>query len=343
MSKNITPAAPDGEGRIVVFQEQAIRRIWHADQWWFSVIDVVGILSETAIPRRYWSDLKRKLAQEAGSGQPYEKIVRLKLTAPDGKQRETDCADTETLFRIIQSIPSPKAEPFKRWLAQVGYERVKEIEDPELASARARELYEAKGYPKDWIEKRLRSITVRGALTDEWKQRGVTEGREYSILTAEIARATFGITPGDHKKLKGLEHAKAANLRDHMTDLELIFTMLGEASTTEIAKRKDTQGFRQNRGAAREGGTVAGNARRELEAKSGQPVVSPTNYLSAPEPGTSEIAISAFVATQTEALAPTARDRPRTRKKVIKKTAQAIADPGGTPSDASKKKRGKKP
>ena len=195
MSKKNTPSAPDGEGRIVVFQEQAIRRTWHEDQWWFSVIDVVGVLSESRNANRYWSDLKRKLAQEAGSWQPYEKIVRLKLAAPDGKQRETDCANIETLFRIIQSIPSPKAEPFKRWLAQVGYERVREIEDPERASARAHELYEAKGYPKDWIEKRMRSIAIRGALTDEWKARGVAEGREYSILTAEIARATFGVTP----------------------------------------------------------------------------------------------------------------------------------------------------
>lgn len=283
-----TPSTSGDEGRLVVFQEQAIRRIWHENQWWYSVIDVVGVLSESSYANRYWSDLKRKLAQEAGSGQPYEKIVRLKLAAPDGKQRQTDCADTETLLRIIQSIPSPKAEPFKRWLAQVGYERVKEIEDPELASARARELYEAKGYPKDWIEKRLRSIAVRGALTDEWKQRGVTEGREYSILTAEIARATFGLTPGDHKKFKGLEMARAANLRDHMTDLELIFTMLGEASTTEIAKRRDALGFQQNRDAARKGGTVAGNARKELEQKSGKPVVSRENHLAPPGSDVSE-------------------------------------------------------
>jgi hypothetical protein len=279
MSKKVTTPESGGEGHIVVFQERTIRRTWHENEWWFSVIDVIGVLSESSNANRYWSDLKRKLAQEAGSEQPYEKIVRLKLAAPDGKQRETDCAGTETLFRIIQSIPSPKAEPFKRWLAQVGYERVKEIEDPELASVRARELYEAKGYPKDWVEKRMRSIAVRGALTDEWKARRVKEGREYSILTAEIARATFGVTPGDHKKLKGLEQAKAANLRDHMTDLELIFTMLGEASTTEIAKRKDAQGLHQNRGAAREGGAVAGNARIELEAKSGKPVVSNANYL----------------------------------------------------------------
>lgn len=324
MSKKIVKPASSAEGRIVIFQEQAIRRVWHENEWWFSVIDVVGILSETAIPKRYWSDLKRKIAQEAGSGQAYEKIVRLKLTAPDGKQRDTDAANTETLFRIIQSIPSPKAEPFKRWLAQVGYERVKEIEDPELASARARELYEAKGYPKDWIEKRMRSIAIRGALTDEWKTRGVAEGREYSILTAEIARATFGVTPGDHKKLKGLEQAKTTNLRDHMTDLELIFTMLGEAGTTEIAKRKDAQGFIDNRAAARQGGAVAGNARKELETKTGVPVISRQNYLTPPELTSAEIAITAFIETQTETLASSATEKPKTRKRIAKKVRNTI-------------------
>lgn len=334
MSKKAAMSTSGAEDRIVIFQEQAIRRTWHANEWWFSVIDVVGILSETAIPKRYWSDLKRKLAQEAGSGQPYEKIVRLKLTAPDGKLRDTDVANTETLFRIIQSIPSPKAEPFKRWLAQVGYERVKEIEDPELASARARELYEAKGYPKDWIEKRMRAIAIRGALTDEWKARGVAEGREYSILTAEIARATFGVTPGDHKKLKGLEKAKTANLRDHMTDLELIFTMLGEAGTTEIAKRKDAQGFADNRNAAKEGGTVAGNARKELEARTGVPVVSRQNYLATPEATSTEIAVTAFVETQTEALAPSLAEKAKTRKRVSAKVRQTIAELGGTMPEA---------
>lgn len=276
--KTALPGKP--ENHLVVFQEKAIRRTWHNEEWWFSIIDVVSVLSESNNPNRYWSDLKRKLAQEAGSGQPYEKIVRLKLTAPDGKQRDTDCASTETLFRVIQSIPSPKAEPFKRWLAQVGYERVKEIENPELASARARELYQAKGYPQAWIEKRLRSISIRGELTDEWKARGVQEGREYSILTSEIARATFGVTPDVHRRLKGLDKVKTGNnLRDHMTDLELIFTMLGEAGTTEIARRKEAQGFVDNRKAAKEGGAVAGNARKALEAKSGKPVVSKANYL----------------------------------------------------------------
>jgi hypothetical protein len=236
------------------------------------------VLTESADAGAYWRKLKQRLSEEGS--EVVTNCHGLKLLAPDGKQRVTDCANTEGLFRIIQSIPSPKAEPFKRWLAQVGYERVKEIENPELASARARELYQAKGYPKGWIEKRLRSIAVRGELTDEWKARGVEEGKEYAILTAEIARATFGVTPGAHRRLKSLDKVKTGNnLRDHMTDLELIFTMLGEASTTEIARRKDAQGFDENRSAAKEGGSVAGNARKDLETRSGKPVVSRANYL----------------------------------------------------------------
>lgn len=279
MSKK-TPV-PRAEDHMVVFQEKTIRRLWHNEQWWFAVVDVVAVLTDTLDARQYVKKMRSRDPQlDANWGTT---CTPLPLLAPDGKVRATNCANTEGLFRIIQSIPSPKAEPFKRWLAQVGYERVKEIEDPELASSRARELYEAKGYPKDWIEKRMRSIAIRGALTEEWKARGVAEGREYSILTAEIARATFGVTPGDHKKLKGLEQAKAANLRDHMTDLELIFTMLGEASTTEIAKRKNAQGFKQNHHAAKAGGAVAGNARKELEAKSGQPVISSENHLTLPQ------------------------------------------------------------
>ena len=279
--KATPPALPIAE-RIVVFQEKSVRRTWHQDEWWFSVQDIVAVLTDSADAGAYWRKLKQRLG---GEGSEVVTLCHgLKLEALDGKQRTADCANTEGIFRIIQSIPSPKAEPFKRWLAQVGYERVKEIEDPELASARARELYEAKGYPKDWIEKRMRAIAIRGALTDEWKARGVAEGREYAILTAEIARATFGVTPGEHRTLKGLDAVKTGNnLRDHMTDLELIFTMLGEASTTEIAKRQDAQGFRQNQSAAKAGGTVAGNARKELEAKSGVPVVSSDNYLNPPQ------------------------------------------------------------
>lgn len=294
-------------GHVAVFREQAVRRVWHESRWWFSVVDVVGVLSESTYANRYWSDLKRKLAQEAGSDQPYEKIVRLKLAAPDGKERLTDCADTETLLRIVQSIPSPKAEPFKLWLAKVGYERIQEIENPELASARARELYEAKGYPKPWIEKRLRSIAIRGELTDEWKQRGVKEGQEYAILTAEIASATFGVTPEGHRKIKGLAKLRTGdNLRDHMTDLELIFTMLGEASTTEIARRKDAQGFPANRRSARAGGTIAGDARKALEAKSGKAVVTASNNLALQAPGAAALAVTSFVEPQAKKPAKTA-------------------------------------
>jgi hypothetical protein len=266
------------ENHLVVFQERGIRRTWHNEEWWFSVVDVCAVLTESADPGAYWRKLKQRLGAEGSEVVTF--CHGLKLEAPDGKQRATDCANTEGLFRIVQSIPSPRAEPFKRWLAQVGYARAKEIENPELASTRARELYQAKGYPQAWIEKRLRSIAVRGELTDEWKARGVREGKEYAILTAEIAKATFGVTPGAHRRLKGLGKVKTGNkLRDHMTDLELIFTMLGEASTTEIARRKDAQGFDDNRDAAKEGGGVAGNARKELEAKSGKPVVSRANYL----------------------------------------------------------------
>ncbi|MFH1355587.1 MAG: BRO family protein, partial [bacterium] len=201
---------------------------------------------------------------------------QLKLKAPDKKMRETDCANTEGIFRIIQSIPSPKAEPFKRWLAKVGYDRIQEIEDPELASKRARAIYLAKGYPAAWVEKRLRSIAIREELTDEWQNRGVKEDREYAILTAEISKATFGLTPSEYKALKGL---KRENLRDHMEDLELLFSMLGEAATTKITRNRDAQGFDQSKKAAREGGSVAGRARKDLEKRAGQKVVTSKNYL----------------------------------------------------------------
>jgi hypothetical protein len=275
MSNRTLPGEP--AGKIVVFQERSIRRTWHNEEWWFSVADVVAVLADSVNPSDYIKKMRlRDKVLSEGWGQI---VTPLRVETEGGIQR-VNCANTEGLFRIIQSIPSPKAEPFKRWLAQVGYERVKEIENPELAGARARELYQAKGYPKDWIEKRLRSIAVRGELTDEWKMRGVEEGKEYAILTAEIARATFGVTPGAHRRLKSLDKVKTGNnLRDHMTDLELIFTMLGEASTTEIARRKDAQGFDENRSAAKEGGSVAGNARKDLETRSGKPVVSRANYL----------------------------------------------------------------
>lgn len=262
--------------KIAIFRGKQIRKIIYQGEWYFSIIDVIGVLTESTYANRYWSDLKIQLSEKEGFDQLYEKIVRLKLEAPDKKMRETDTANTETLFRIIQSIPSPKAEPFKRWLAKVGYERIQEIEDPELAAKRSRAIYKAKGYPDDWVEKRMRGIAIREQLTNEWEKRGVKEDKEYAILTAEIAEATFGLKPSDHKKLKGLQRQ---NLRDHMTDLELIFTMLGEASTTEIAVRKDAQGFRQNKKAAKEGGEIAGDARRALEKKSGHKVVSKSNFL----------------------------------------------------------------
>ena len=261
--------------KIAIFQKKEIRKVFYKSEWWFSVIDVVEALSGTDRPRKYWGDLKKKLEKE-GYSEVSEKIGQLKLAASDGKKYLTDCATTETIFRIIQAIPSPKAEPFKRWLARVGYERIEEIEDPELATKRTRAIYKAKGYSDAWIEKRMRGIEVRETLTDEWKKRGVKEGQEYAILTAEISRATFGMTPSQYQKLKGL---KRENLRDHMNDLELIFTMLGEASTTEIAKNKNTRGFIENKTAAKEGGAIAGDARKKLELKSGKKVSTDKNYL----------------------------------------------------------------
>ena len=261
--------------KIAVFQKKEIRKIIYKNEWWFSIVDIIEALTGTERPRKYWNDLKKKLIKE-GYFQLSENIGQLKITAPDGKKRETDCANTETIFRIIQTIPSSKAEPFKRWLAKVGYERVQEIEDPELAIKRTRALYKAKGYSDAWIEKRMRGIEVRATLTNEWKNRGVKESPEYAILTAEISRATFGMTPSEYQKFKGL---KRENLRDHMNDLELIFTMLGEASTTEIAKNKNAQGFIQNKIVAQEGGSVAGKARKDLELKSGKKVSTSKNYL----------------------------------------------------------------
>jgi len=264
------------EDKIVIFKGKTIRRILHNDEWWFSIIDVVALLTENSRPRKYWDDLKKKLSKDEGFVEVSDKIGQLKISAIDGKMRATDCANAETIFRIIQSIPSPKAEPFKRWLAKVGYERVQEIENPELATKRARALYKAKGYPEEWIEKRLRGIAIHDELTDEWNKRGIKEKSEYSILTAEIAKATFGMTPSTHTKYKGL---KNENLRDHMSDLELIFSMLGEASTTEITRNKDAQGFEDNKKVARMGGKIAGDARQKLEAESGKKVVSKKNFL----------------------------------------------------------------
>jgi len=266
------------ETGIAVFRGKEIRKTIHNNEWWFSIVDVCAVLTESADPGAYWRKLKQRLKEEGS--EVVTLCHGLKLVAPDGKLRKTDCANTEGVFRIIQSIPSPKAEPFKRWLAKIGYERVQEIEDPELGTKRTRALYKAKGYSDDWIEKRMRGIAIREELTDEWKDRNVRRESEFAILTSEIAKAAFGITPGEHKQLKGLERE---NLRDHMTDLELIFSMLGEAATTEITRVDDAQGFQESKRAARKGGGVAGKAREELEKKTRKKVVTKENYLTMPQ------------------------------------------------------------
>ncbi len=263
---------------IKLFDSKQIRSVYNETEskWYFSIVDIVEVLVVNARPRKYWSDLKTKLKKEGA--ELSEKIGQLKMESSDGKNYLTDVADTKTILRIIQSIPSPKAEPFKLWLAQVGYERLEEIENPEIATQRTRDLYIQKGYPDDWIEKRMRSIAIREELTDEWKAHEVKQQKDYAILTAEIAKATFGYTPAHHRKIKNL---KRENLRDHMTDLELIFSMLGEASTAAIVKTKHPKGFKQNKVAAKQGGNIAGNARRALEIKTGEKVVTKKNYLPA--------------------------------------------------------------
>ena len=270
---------PDPETRISLFQRKEIRRTIHNNEWWFVITDVIAALTDSVDPQGYIKDMRRRDPEVSkGWGQI---ATPLSIDTAGGMQN-LNCANTEGVFRLIQSIPSPKAEPFKRWLAKVGYERIQEIENPELATKRTRALYKAKGYSDDWIEKRMRSIAIRDELTDEWKKRGVKEQREYAILTAEISQATFGLTPSEYAKFKKL---KRENLRDHMTDLELIFSMLGEAATTEITRTRDAQEFDENKVAARAGGKVAGNARRALEKKSGRKVVSRENYLELPQSG----------------------------------------------------------
>ena len=261
---------------LIVFQDKKIRRTWHNNEWYFSIVDVINALEASTIPKRYWSDLKTKLLQEGF--EPYDKIVQLKLPAEDGKLRETDCANTKNMFRIIQSIPSPKAEPFKLWLAQLGHERIQEIENPELAQNRVKEYYELKGYPKDWIDKRLRGIAIRQDLTNEWESRGVNEEKDFAILTNEISKATFGKTVGEYKEFKGLKKPNQ-NLRDHMNDWELILTMVGEKATTDITLAKDAKGFSELKHTAKEGGDIAKNTKKELEKKTGKSIASSNNYL----------------------------------------------------------------
>jgi hypothetical protein len=264
--------------RIAIFEGKHIRKIFHEGQWWFSVIDIVEVLTGSDRPRKYWNDLKKKLLLE-GYVEVSEKIGQLKMTAPDGKNRLTDCADTETMFRIIQSIPSPKVEPLKRWLAKVGKERIDEIENPELSMERMKSLYEKKGYPKEWIDKRLRGIAVRQDLTDEWQNRGARTSLQYAILTNEIMQGAFDLKVEDYKQVKGLERE---NLRDHMTDIELILTMLGEATTTKLHRDRDSRGFEPLKKDAQEGGAVAGSTRRDIEKRSGRPVVTGENFKELP-------------------------------------------------------------
>ena len=264
------------DNELSLFEDKEIRRVEHDGQWWFVIVDIVAALTGSVNPEGYLKDMRRRDAELAKGWGQFATPLPVGTT---GGIQAINCADTEGVLRIIQSIPSPKAEPFKRWLATVGYERIQEIADPELATARTRELYKAKGYSEAWIEKRMRGIAVRDELTGEWSQRGVKAGKDYSILTAEISKASFGMTPRQYREYKGL---RKENLRDHMTDLELIFSMLGEASTTEITRARDAQGMAQAKTAARDGGSVAGNARKELEQKSEKKVITPNNFFQEP-------------------------------------------------------------
>lgn len=260
--------------KIAIFEGKQIRRAWDEvkELWYFSIIDITQVLTGSSIPRRYWSDLKNKLKNEGS--EVYEKIVQLKIVAEDGKNRETDMADTETMLRIIQSIPSPKAEPFKLWLARVGYERLEETADPELAINRALKTYLQKGYSREWVNQRLKSIEIRKFLTDEWEARGVKEGLEFAILTDEITKAWTGLTTREYKKLKNL---KKENLRDNMTNLELVLNMLAETATTEISEKRQPKNLNENKRVAKEGGSVAGNARQDIEKRTGNKVITDKN------------------------------------------------------------------
>jgi len=264
--------------KIILFEDKKIRRTWNKDlgEWFYSIVDIIGVLTQSPTPRQYWGKLKQREFLELETSPIW---VQLKLIAEDGKLRNTDCANTKNIFRLIQSIPSKRAEPFKQWLAQLGQERLDEIENPELAQNRVKEYYELKGYPKDWIDKRLRGIAIRQELTDEWSERGVSEGKDFAILTNEISKATFGVGIGEHKKLKNVVNPKQ-NLRDHMTDWELILSMVGEKATTDITKSNESQGFNECSESAKQGGNIARNTRLELEEKTGKKIVSDKNFLS---------------------------------------------------------------
>lgn len=270
MTKNLNK-----KEEVTLFEKQEVRKKWYKEKWYFSIIDVASILSGSNNPRRYWSDLKKKLKDE-GYSELYENIVQLKLVSLDGKQRETDASDLEGIFRIIQSIPSPKAEPFKHWLAKVGKERIDEIANPELAVNRAKEIYEKKGYEKDWIDKRMRGIAVRNTLTDGWKERDI-KGIDYAILTNEIYKGAFEQDYKSLMKIKSLDKKKGNNLRDHMGDVELILTMLAEATSTEITKSKDSKGMNEIKQDVKKGGQIAGNTRKKIEAETGKKVITKSN------------------------------------------------------------------
>lgn len=263
------------ETALVVFQDKKIRRIWNDHKWFYSVVDMIEVLTESPTPRQYWSKVKNREFIKLELSPIW---VPLKLPAEDGKVRFTDCVNTKNAFRLIQSIPSKKAEPFKQWLAQLAQERIEEIENPELAQNRVKEYYELKGFPKEWIDKRLRGIAIRQELTDEWKGRGITEEIDFAILTNEISKATFGMTVQEYKNFKGLKK-KNQNLRDHMGDWELIFNMLGEKATVDITRTRNAKGFDENKQSARRGGRIAFNARKELEEETGESVVSKDNFL----------------------------------------------------------------
>ena len=266
------------DNQIKLFEGNQIRSIWdnEREEWYFSIVDIVGVLTESENPRRYWSDLKRKMKDEEGAVQLYENIVQLKMKATDGKMRSTDVADMQGVFRIIQSIPSPKAEPFKMWLAEVGKERIDEIIDPELTIDRALATYLQKGYTREWINQRLQAIQVRKELTDTWQDHGVKVGKEYAILTNEITKAWSGMTTRQYKDYKGL---KKQNLRDNMTTTEIILNMLAEAATKDIANATHPQGLEENKKVAKDGGSIAGNARREIEERTGKPVITSKNAI----------------------------------------------------------------
>jgi len=270
-------AIPEGQLSEATFKGKQIRRVLHDDEWYFSVVDVIGAVTESDRSSKYWSDLKSKMVSEGGVAELSDKIGKLKMPGEDGKERLTDAANVETIFRIIQSVPSPKAEPFKRWLAKTGYEKVLEAQNPDIAIKRAILDYKLKGRDEEWIEARVSSIVTREALTSEWARRGINKGQEYALLTSLIHEKTFDINVNRHGAMKGLQ--KKHNLRDHMTNTELLFIRLGEASTKDIAVARDARGYRQNESAAREGGQIAGNARRALEEQTGQQVVSSSNHL----------------------------------------------------------------